>query len=290
MWLDGDATVGPVSMPLLTSIGPMLEVNSVPSLSLPALTTVQGELDIGLAPGFAVDPRLTSLDLGSLQRATTLQVHAAAPLLAPHLMTASQTNLTGVTALDLSALQSGVLVLSSSTAPTLQLPSFVSGSIDVENNSALTSIALPAFAVGSELLVDQAPALQTVSAGSLTTLNGVYQITNAPALTTVTSPALATVTGNFSIYETSVTSLSYPNLRSVGSVLSIGSSTLPNPSLKTLAMPMLVQVGPTNSGTVEIRSSPQLPQCQADQINAHLVANGFFGFFTTSNLGTGTCP
>jgi hypothetical protein len=60
--------------------------------------------------------------------------------------------------------------------------------------------------------------------------------------------------------------------------------------LTNLELPLLTNVGAMNAGLLYIANSPNLPKCQADAIDARLVASGFTGQYVTQNLGSGACP
>ncbi len=289
--IAGDANTGAISMPSLASATSLVQINNVPSVSLPALITVQGEIDLGVTGAHTPDPRMTSFNLGGLQRATTLRVYVTAPAILPQLLTTSLVDLVGVNALDLSGLQSGSVVAADATFPQVQLPALVTTSVlYFKRIATLTTINVPAVAVADQFGVESITTLQSVSAVSLTSVQGDVVLGYVAALTTLNLPLLANVTGKLYLYDTKLATVSLPQLASVGPLLSFGYFGNANPDLTKLDLPSLKKVGPTNSGAVEVLSSPSLPKCQADKLNTQLTANGFTGTFTTANLGTGTCP
>jgi len=290
IWLDGDTGIDAVSMPVLSSVGSRLQIDTVPTITLPALTTVTGEIDLGLtALTTGPDPRLTSIDLSALRRAGTLKVRASIPVALPNLMSASLVSFDRITALDLPSFQMGSLSLLNSSVPGVTLPALTNASVLYFYDNALASISLPVVATASELTVDTDLSIQTIDAPVLSNVQGEVAFVVVPRLATLNLPKLGAVGGELRVVLTDLLALSLPMLTSVGPALYIGYTNDPNARLASLDLPNLTKLGPTNAGDAWVEFDPKLPQCLADQLHTQLIAHGFTGTFTTSGLA-GTCP
>jgi len=279
-----------VSMPVLSSVGSRLQIDTVPTITLPALTTVTGEIDLGLtALTTGPDPRLTSIDLSALRRAGTLKVRASIPVALPNLMSASLVSFDRITALDLPSFQMGSLSLLNSSVPGVTLPALTNASVLYFYDNALASISLPVVATASELTVDTDLSIQTIDAPVLSNVQGEVAFVVVPRLATLNLPKLGAVGGELRVVLTDLLALSLPMLTSVGPALYIGYTNDPNARLASLDLPNLTKLGPTNAGDAWVEFDPKLPQCLADQLHTQLIAHGFTGTFTTSGLA-GTCP
>ena len=168
----------------ITSIGGLgiLNNTTLTSLSLPALTTVTGEVNMGY------DDALTSLSFPAL---TTVGSNFAA------------SNMPALTTVSLPALKTlgGNLnfimdpELTSVSVPVLT----TTNEIDIDTAPKLPSFSLPALTTTAGVIAIKSNAIMTsVSAPLLTTSASIY-ITSNPALTTLTLSALTTVSGAMTV-------------------------------------------------------------------------------------------
>lgn len=206
IWIDGDTGITqPIAFPVLTSIGSLLQVNTVPAMSAPAMTSVNGEVSLGdnvsIDAGISTgpDPALQSVDISALQSAATLYVNASVSAPTAKLTNANLIELSYVTAVDFSSLQSGAIQLSSTTqSGPLTFPALTtSGGVSVAY-SAFTSLSAPVLTTSGNIFVSQ---------DSLTSIS-------FPALTAGDELAIE--------YQANLTSISFPMLSRLGATNSSG--------------------------------------------------------------------
>jgi hypothetical protein len=174
------------------------------------------------------------------------------------------------------------------------------GGIAINSTPAGFDIDLPALTTsGGYITLDNqnlnAPNLQSAwglkftgpVSVSLPALTSVVNLEVTGSVNSVSMPLLATMTGYLNVYNTTnLTTLSLPSLTTSAGIAIYGLYPSTNAALTNIGFPAL-----TSSGSVfEVFYNPLLPQCQADKIDAQLLAHGWSGSYVTHNNGTGTCP
>lgn len=202
---------GPVSLPLLQSVGSDLVFNGtsgITAINLSSLQTVGGTLpfDFGGATSF------TSISLPALTSIT----NALALLDATSCLTFTANALTTIT----------------------------NGVCQINNNTALQSVSMNACtAVGGILEFANNPNLTTINMAALTTVGAVtaddLAISTCPNLTSINFNSLVHVDQTLGINGTALKVISLPALTNVGEDLTLGGFS-PNNSLTSISLPVFV--------------------------------------------------
>jgi hypothetical protein len=144
-------------------------------------------------------------------------------------------------------------------------------------------VSAPALAtIGGDITIGTA----VLSLPALTHCRSILDTTGY--LTNLDLPALTTVTGVgpghgvIDIRYSHLTTLSMPSLQQTNGKLNIQR----NLSLTSISFPQLVSIG----SLLRIFRNPALPTCYATNLRDQLLANGWTGDVIISGNGTGTCP
>jgi len=294
-------------LPALTSLW-YLRVQgnqALAQLSLPALTWVEQGLQLMTNPALAA-LELPELYTGTLwiddQGAGAL-ISLELPALTVGTINVTPAGATALTSLKLPALTFGGVSIGGAPALTsLDLPVLAEGSVGV-SGTALTTVNLPSLTTPlSDLWFQLNGALATLSLPRLASLTYPYRLVvmdnasltalEVPSLTdglllisgnglpTLSLPALTSSSTIFIAGNPAMTSVSAPELTTVGTTLSVSD----NPSLMSMSLPKLTTVG----YSLAIVGNTVYPQCAAEAILGRLV--GFTGTATFSgNDGAAVC-
>jgi hypothetical protein len=182
----------------------------------------------------------------------------------------------------------GELDIANNPLLTLIAPIDVIGTLKVQNNGLLPTLAFARFALQGEVLGDVIVADNPVltSAPALALLNHVHGdvlIQSNPLLAAPFGPALVQVDGGLDISSTASTELSLPNFAQVGSFVRVfgnGFGTVSMPALATVPGELLISSNDqlrslafgalTHAGTFTVRDNPHLPACQVVALFAHV--------------------
>jgi hypothetical protein len=266
-------------LPALTTVGQDLTLNYVGSIDLGMLATVGGGLSLSANTGSfefsllsAVGAAITvewdgsalpvDLSFPVLTSAGSLFITTFGSLSAPELATVTK----GVTFARLS--QFVIPVLTS-----------IGGNLELSDDSLFAAPALQS--IGGNLSLGGVggfmfPALMSI--GFDLYLFGVSGFA-APTLQTIGSQSAG---GHVLVSATTLTSLDFPALTTIGSYLDLDPShacaaSSGNALLTQLNFPLLANLGSANSGKILVGNNPQLPQCRIDALAMQLTQHGWTG-------------
>jgi hypothetical protein len=298
-----------LAIPDLTRVdGAVVVANnaSLTTVALPKLALV------GTTVRITGDDGLTTLDLGALTTAATVEVTQLASL--SDLTLPELTTVDAITFADDAALTTlslpklgaaGDVILDNTGLATLSLPKLttVGGSLTLANDLSLTSFDAPMLSsIGSELALVSLPLFDTLNPSlvtavgnltilgtaladldalaAITTISGDLEIAGNPMLTSVAGITNVTaISGTVSLGDNpQLTTLSWPGLTSVGTLEIAGTS------LASFAFPDL-----GTCGVVTITNNAALPSCYATDLVAQLVPAPT-SVDTSGNTGVGVCP
>lgn len=180
-----------------------------------------------------------------------------------------------------------VTIQDNSALSTVQLGSLqnIGGGLSVSGNSVLATLQLPVLHdMGGGIFTDGNLALSGISAPMLVYVDGFLDIGDEPDLQTLDFPLLQRVGDYFSVYANgSLTQLTLPAFQYVGSYLMVGS----NNALQAISLPGLVSTG----STLEIDDNGSLTNVTLASSSA-LTVNGdlYIHDNDVTNLWTVTVP
>jgi hypothetical protein len=216
-----------ISAPKLTSVLNNVYIQSSPHLTYIGLNASLSEIPIDLVvTGNTELPALHLSALSSVGRQAQIEDCAALSMLSLPALRSVGGHLT-LQRLNVSQLQLGSLVT-------------VGGQCIVSSNAALATVSMPNLvSVGSDLIISLCAVLAEVSATSLQSVGASLQMYDTN-VTAIELPELRTVGGSVSVYHNAfLTSMVMDALTSVGGTLSIRS----NVALTDVSFKMLASVG-----------------------------------------------
>ncbi|MCP3959081.1 MAG: IPTL-CTERM sorting domain-containing protein [bacterium] len=177
--------------------------------------------------------------------------------------------LSGVTSVGGTGFLPGIVfVFNNAALETLELPNLTSihREIEIGQNDALLSVALPELAVVRTVRIEDNPSLAAVDLPSLETLEGNLVIREHPALASVGLANLTTVNGRLGISESGpLAELVFPQLSTVIGSLGIGG----HPNLRLVDLPNLERaaINPLTEPVVSFDSNPSLETLNLLRLN-----------------------
>ena len=267
------------SLPSVRVVG-ALSIQAAPTIELPALVEVEGQLIGGPGPCFEGTPVASSLSLPALERVGSMMLCFDSGSTTWGLADLSLPSLKTVTGPQVvkNGISAGLYIGPGGQLSQVEFPQLglVRGSVEVHH-----PLSAPVLnTITRDLNLKHTP---TVSLPALTTVGGL-EAYKAFDLQTVDLPLLASVNrpGGVAFTKTQLTTLSLPSLPSLMNDLWIRDNTL----LTTIDFPSLTSVG----NLLWIEDNQNLPTCQVDSLVSQLRAAGWTGTAIILNNGTGPCP
>lgn len=237
--IDENNSLTSINLQSLTQSG-ALSFNSnnlLNTLNLNSYTTCTNYLTI-------VSPSLTNITLpllttitGSLAITCQAMTSFSAPLLTS---VGTEINFQGnsaVTGLSFPSLNNGLLRIYNSGLSTLSIPQLISGGLDIQNCSSLSSINANLLTNASGITIIGPMTFANLSFPALTTTSGLY-IDNISGISTIGFPVLSTISGNILIRGCS--NLSSVNLNAynynnfTGTIVNFSNNLLPSNQVNSI--------------------------------------------------------
>jgi hypothetical protein len=277
------------------------------ALSWPMLTEITGGLEIDGAPGSGtVDVQLTKLAKAEY---VEIDSHPGITTLALDALTSASSieidDLPNATSVSFAKANCSYLdIEGNSLLTSISMPALTSlQELYFTGNAAVTSLSLPTTAPMVSINVQNNAALTSFALDKITALGSAYFQSNN-ALTTLSFQALTTITEEFQSYDNAIASVSLPALTTIaapdGALIVDGANALTSlsfPALTTAnrvdfesnsALTTLSLPVLTKASTLIVANDPSLPTCSVVDTIVKVFANGGLNSWSWDNDDTTT--